>query len=231
MRSNKMNEKKFDKVNADEKVSGYVMRHRMPMIIVTAAVVAAIIIYSVYTVVTSKINEKGIARIDTIEYELTKDSSDLTETELETRRADAVTRISPYLRKSGIVGVRANMLAADISFERKNYAGAKAYWAAAAGKEKKAYTAPLALYNEAVCCEEMNDSANAVILYGKAADTADFLLSAHARFSQGRVYESLGDYKSAADAYNKINDKLPDDTWAHLGKTRLIALKAGGKIE
>ncbi|MCK9171621.1 MAG: tetratricopeptide repeat protein [Treponema sp.] len=226
-----MADKKINKANADEKVSGYVMRHRMPLIILTAVVVAGIVFYSVFTVITSKSNEKGIARIDTIEYELTKDSSGLQETELETRRAGAMTKITPYLKKGGIVGVRANMLAADIAYERKNYADAKTYWAAAALKEKKAYTAPLAYYNEAVCCEEANDLPNAVLLYGKAADTDEFLLAAHARFSQGRVYESQGDYKKAADAYNKVNDKSPDDSWAHLAKTRLISLKADGKIE
>lgn len=228
---NKMAGKKLDKVNADERLSGYVMRHRIPLIIVVTLVVAAIVVYSAYTIAASNINGKGIARIDTIEYELTKNSSDLPESDLETRRADAMTKITRYLKKGGIVGVRANMLAADIAFERKNYAAAKTYWAEAAGKGKKAYTAPLAYYNEAVCAEEMNNTADAVSLYGKAADTEDFMLAAHARFSQGRVYEAQGDYKNAADAYNKVNDKYPDDTWAHLAKTRLIALKAEGKTE
>lgn len=226
-----MAEKKFDKANADEKLSGYVMRHRIPIIIVTVVVVAAIVVYSVYTVVTTKVNEKGIASIDTIEYVLTKNSSDLSETELETRRADAMTKITPYLKKSGIVGVRATMLAADIAFERKDYTNAETYWKNAASKGKKSYTAPLAYYNEAVCSEELNKTADAAVLYGKAADAEDFMLAAHARFSQGRVYEVLGDYKNASDAYNKVNDKFPDDTWAHLAKTRLIALKTEGKIE
>ncbi|HAH61802.1 MAG TPA: hypothetical protein DCL73_06865 [Treponema sp.] len=226
-----MAEKRFDKANADEKLSGYMMRHRIPIIIVTTVVIAAIVVYSVCTVVATKVNEKGIAGIDTIEYELTKNSSDMSETELETRRADAMTNLTPYLKKNGIVGVRASMLAADIAFERKDYTNAETYWKNAAAKGKKSYTAPLAYYNEAVCSEELNNTADAAVLYGKAADAEDFMLAAHARFSQGRVYEALGDYKSASDAYNKVNDAFPDDTWAHLAKTRLIALQTEGKIE
>lgn len=226
-----MAEKKFENATAGEKLSGYVMRHRTPIIIITAVIVAAIIVYGVYATVTSKINDKGISQIDTIEYTLTKDSSTLSDTDIETRRAAAMTSIAPYLKKSGIVGVRANMLAAEIAYERKDYENAKDYWKKAASKGSKSYTAPLAYYNEAVCCEETGDLANAVKLYGKAADSEEFMLTAHARFSEGRVYEALGDYKNATVAYNKLNDASPDDTWAHLAKTRLITLKADGKIE
>jgi hypothetical protein len=226
-----MAEKKFENGTAGEKLSGYVMRHRTPIIIITAVIVAAIIAYGVYVTVNSKINDKGISQIDTIEYTLTKDSSALSDTDIEARRAAAMTGITPYLKKPGIVGVRANMLAAEIAYERKDYENAKGYWKKAALKGVKSYTAPLAYYNEAVCCEETGDLANAVKLYEKAADSEEFMLTAHARFSEGRVYEALGDYKNAADAYNKLNDAVPDDTWAHLAKTRLIALKADGKTE
>ena len=226
-----MAEQRFGKATAGEKLSGYVMRHRIPLIIMTAAIVIAIVVYGVVVAVSSKMTEKGIAAIDTIEYTFTKDSSELSDTDIETRRADAMTKLTPYLKKNGITGVRANMLAADIAYERKNFADAKKYWETAAAKAKKSYTAPLAYYNEAVCCEETNALADAAALYGKAADFADFMLSSHARFSQGRVYEAQNDYKKAAEAYNKLNDKSPDDTWAHLAKSRLIALKAEGKTE
>jgi len=228
-----MAEKRLDRshANADVRLSGYVTNHRIPLIIITAVIAAGIVGYCVFTIVSTKAHEYGIAHIDMIEYQLTNNSSSLSDTELETRRTDAMKNITPYLTKGGIVGVRANMLAAEIAYERKNYADAKTFWNAVSAKGKKSYTAPIAYFNEAVCSEEMNDTANAAVLYGKAADTEDFMLAAHARFSQGRVYEALGDYKKAAEAYNKVTDKTPDDTWAHLAKTRLISLKTDGKIE
>jgi len=226
-----MAEKKFEKAHADEKLSGYMMRHRISIIIIGAVIVAGIVGYSVFTIVSSSVNAKGIAVMDTIEYELTNKSSDLPESDLEARRTEAMSKLTPYLKKGRIVGVRADMLAAEIAYERRDFSGAKAYWEHAAAKGKKSYTAPLAYFNEAVCCEETNDLAGAVALYGKAADAEGFMLVTHALFSQGRVYEALGDYKNAALSYNKVNDKAPDDTWAHLAKTRLIALKAEGKIE
>jgi tetratricopeptide (TPR) repeat protein len=222
---------KTEKAHADEKLSGFMMRNRLPIIIIASVIVAAIIAYSVTVAVMAKVNEKGIAAVDTISYTLSDKSSDLSETDLEARRSDAMTKLTPYLAKGGITGVRANMLAAEIAYQRKDYPGAQKYWEAAASKGKKSYTAPIAYFNEASCFEETGDKAKAAEYYGKAADAEEFDLAAHARFSQGRVYEAQSDWKNAADTYNKLIDKTPDDTWAHLAKTRLIELKNEGKIQ
>ena len=226
-----MIEKKFEKATASERLSQFMLRHRMQIIILTAAVVTGIIVYGISAAVVSSSTAKGLSFVDTVEYDFTKDSDALSGSEIETRRSDAMTKLAPYLSKGGIVGVRANMLAADIAYARKDYAAAKSYWTAIAAKGAKSYTAPLAYYNMAVCDENIGNLADAAASYGKAADVKDFQLASHARFSEARTYESLGDYKKASESYAKLSAGALGDAWTNLAETRLIALKAEGKIE
>jgi tetratricopeptide (TPR) repeat protein len=226
-----MSEKKFDKATAGEKLSGFLTRNRIPVLTIGILLIAAIVVYAVTVTVITKVDEKGLAAVDMITYQLTDGSSGLSETELEGRRTTAMKQLEKYTNKNGIIGVRSDMLAAEISFERKNYADAKKYWDKTAAEGKKSYTAPLAYFNAAVCSEEMNDSATAVADYNKAAAVKEFGMAAHAQFNIGRIKESQGDYKGASEVYQKLIDKTPDDTWAHLAKSRQIALKTEGKVK
>ena len=226
-----MIEKKFEKATASERLSQFMLKYRMQIIILTAVIVTGIVAYGVSAAVVSSLTAKGISFVDTVEYEFTKDSDSLSDAEIETRRGEAMTKLTPYLSKGGIVGVRANMLAADITYARKDYAAAKSHWSAAASKGAKSYTAPLAYYNMAVCDENTGNLTDAAANYGKASDVKDFPLASHARFSEARTYEALGDYKKASEAYTKLTAAARADAWTNLAETRLIALKAEGKIE
>ncbi|MBC6720568.1 tol-pal system YbgF family protein [Treponema sp. Marseille-Q4130] len=226
-----MIEKKFEKATAGERLSQFMLRHRMQIIISAAVVIGAIVVYGISAAVVSSSTTKGISFVDTVEYDLMNASDPLSDAEIESKRSDAMTKLTPYLSKGGIVGVRANMLAAGIAYGRKDYAAAKAYWAAAAAKGAKSYTAPLAYYNIAVCDENTGNFSDAAASYGKAADVKDFPLASHARFSEARTYETLGDYKKAAEAYAKLSAGALGDAWTNLAETRLIALKAEGKTE
>ncbi len=226
-----MAEKKFEKATAGERLSQFMLKYRMQIIILTAAVVTGIVVYGISAAVVSSLTVKGISFVDTVEYDFIKGSDSLSDAEIETRRSDAMTKLTPYLSKGGIVGVRANMLAADIAYARKDYAAAKSYWTAVAAKGAKSYTAPLAYYNMAVCDENTGNLAEAAANYGKASDAKDFPLVSHARFSEARTYEALGDYKKASEAYTKLTANALGDAWTNLAETRLIALKAEGKIE
>jgi tetratricopeptide (TPR) repeat protein len=146
--------------------------------------------------------------VDAIEYTLTKDSSALSADEITTRQNKALEDVKPYLTKKNIVGVRANMLAADISFQKKDYNNSRTYWLAAVAAGKKAYTAPICWYNAAICSEELGDNENAAKQYESASNESDFLLVTHALFSLGRVKETLNDYTSASQAYQKMVQTL-----------------------
>jgi len=224
--------KKHQKEAADpeEKVGTFLERNRKPILICSIIILLAAIGVAVAFAVIEKTNEEGIAKVDSIEYSLSKDTASLADDQLASRINTAIEALGPYLGKKGIVGVRANMLAADISFQKKDFENSRTYYLAAAAASKKAYTAPVCAFNAAVCSEELNDNESAAKQYESSLESKDFLLAAHALFSLGRVKESLGDFTGAAQSYLKLATSYPDDDWTKLGQSRLIELKASGKV-
>ena len=49
-------------------------------------------------------------------------------------------------------------------------------------------------------------------------------------FNYARMLETKGDYATASAAYNELIDNFPNDSWANLAKSRIIALKKDGRI-
>ena len=85
-------------------------------------------------------------------------------------------------------------------------------------------------YNAAVCYEELGDTASAITYFQKAADTVGFGLASRALFNIGRIKDTAGDYEGAVTVYQQLNDAYPSDSWASLAMSRIIALRAEGKV-
>ncbi|MCQ2572411.1 MAG: tetratricopeptide repeat protein [Treponema sp.] len=222
---------KNEKTTSSEKLNSFIEKNRVCLFTVLGVLVVAVICYTIVLSVSSKSKEKALSQIDEITYVLTKDSAGLEDAELEAKRAVALEAVTPFLNKGGVAGVRANMLAADLAFQAKDFAKAFDYYAAAASKSKKSYTAPLAYYNMGVCAEQLGNAEDAIANYKKASDSEGFVLKSHALFSLGRAYESKNDNEKAAEAYNSIINGSPDDIWANVAKTRLLDMKAKGNIQ
>ncbi|MDE7141245.1 MAG: hypothetical protein K2O09_10935 [Treponemataceae bacterium] len=214
-----------------EKINAFLTRNRKVILTVCAFVAAAVIVGAVCVVVSARQTEKGLAKLDAIAYALMQNAAELAGDDLASRQETALSALAALTGKGGIVGTRANMLAADLYFQRKDYESAKDAWLKAAGAKKNAYTAPICRFNAAAAAENAGDLDTALDCYQKAADAAGFLLADHALFSVGRVYEAKQDFAAAAEAYRRLNDASPDSDWASLAKTRLIALKASGSID
>jgi len=220
-----------EKETASSRLNSYMEKNRKIFIGILAVVVVALVAFIVGVNVKNSSKDKALQAIDEITFTLTDGSSELEEGELNARRIDALDNLAKYVNKGGIVGARANMLCAELTYQQKKYEDAASYWSAAASKSKKTYIAPLAYYNMGASYEQMNKLDEAAANYKLAADNADFVLGTHAKFSYGRVLETQGKTAEAVAAYTELNDKSPDDTWAKLAKTRIIALKAEGKAE
>lgn len=216
---------KIERTTVGEKVSSYMESREKILITILVVLVVAIVSYVVCISAISKSNEKGLSALDAIEYSLTVNSSELSEEELDARRTVAIAHLQPYVSKSRVVGVRANLLAGEISYSKKDYQASAKYYFTAAEKDKKAYTAPIAYFNAGVSFENVEDFENAEKCYKAASESPDFLSVAHAYFSLGRVRESMGNVDGAIEAYKALNDKSPDSSWGNLAKSRLIALE------
>lgn len=216
---------------ASSKVNAVLEKNRKIVISCFVAIIAVIVVFVAVELIGNKSKEKNLAAVDALSYELTNGSATLEDAELDARRDEILTKLEPYTKKNGVAGVRANMLAAELAYQKADYEAAVAYWNATANKGKKSYTAPLANYNKGVCYEQLKNLDEAANAYKAAADSDDFILKSHAMFSYARVLETKGDIAGAVAEYQALNDAAPNDTWAKLAKTRLIDLKIQGKTE
>ena len=224
-------EKKKGDAGAQQKVENFLLRNRKPLLGVIAVLVVAAIAVSVVFCVLDVSRKAGLKAVDAIENTYTKNNDSLSDAELESRQNAALEALAPYLAKKSVVGIRASMLAAEIYFERKNFAESLTHWVNAASYNEKAYTAPICYYNAAVCNDEVGNKDEAASYYSKAAEKKDFYLASHALFNVGRIKESAGDYAGAVVAYQKAIDLYASDDYAKLSQSRIIALKADGKAE
>lgn len=198
---------------------------------ITAIVLVVIIAVVVFAILKSQAIEKGIAQFESISYSLTKDAAGLSAEDITARQNKALEDLAPLSEKKGAVGLRANMLIAEIKFAQKNYAEAREAWLKAVEAKSNNYTTSQCYYNAAVCSEELGDADSAISYYKSASEDEDFLLIDHALFSLGRVNETSQKYDDAKAAYEKLFNLHSSSSWGELAKSRLIALKASGLIQ
>lgn len=218
-------EKQFEKTTVSEKVADFVLSARGVLLVVMIVAVVAVAAFGTVTAVSVKASEKGLADIDSISYVMTKDSASLSDDELKARGDSALAALGKYTSKGGVVGVRANMLAAEIYFDQKDYDNASKAWTKAAEKGKKSYTAPLSYFNAAVAYEENGKTEEAEKAYRAVISYKDFDQIAHAKFSLARLLETKGSKDEAVAVYTELFNSLPDDAWAKLAKSRLLVLE------
>lgn len=195
-----------------------------------AGIAVVLVVFVAVVVAGSTINtkatEKGISEVDSIDYAFRKDADGITAEDLTARQDKALADLESLTVKGGITGVRANMLKAEILFQKNDFEGSRAAWAKAADTKKSIYTAAICNYNAAVCSENLNDLDCAVSYYTKAVKADEFYLIDHAYFSLGRVNEAKGDFEAAKAAYEKLNSIHPDSRWAPVAKDRLITIES-----
>ena len=221
----------YEEQTASKKLAGFIEKRKVAFITILVVLVCLLVGYIIFASVANSNKVKGLQAIDEITFEMTDKSSGLSDDEIAARLNTGLEKAGAYTKKGGIVGARANMLCADITYQQKKYAESAEYWKAAAEKSKKSYIAPLCYFNLAACLEETGNNEDAATYYKLAADNNSFVMRTHAMFSYGRLLEAKGDYATAAAAYTELNDNFSGDSWADLAKSRLIALKKDGKIE
>lgn len=213
------------------KLNTYMEKNKKIFLCALIVFIVALVGFIVGAKVINSSRDKALIEIDELTFTLTDDSASLEEGELNARRIDAIDNLAAYVNKGGIVGARANMLCADLTYQQGNYAESAEYWKKAAEKSPKSYIAPLAYFNMGACYEQLNNLDDAAANYKKAGDSDSFAMAAHAKFSYARIIEGQGKYAEAVAAYDDVTAKNPDSSWAKLAKTRIISLKAEGKAE
>lgn len=214
------------KKTTSEKLSSIIGKYKSVIIGVVAVIVIAIAAAAVIAGITDSSKLKALSAIDQIEADFVKEGEDLA-----VRQDAALEALNAYVGKNGVAGVRANFLAAEIAYQKKDFEAAKNFYSEAAKKSKKAYTGALNYVNAAVCAEETGNNEEAIKLYEEAVKDKEFFYRATALLNLGRVKESSGDFEGAVKSYQKLCDEYPSDVWVNFAKSRIIALKAANKVE
>ncbi len=222
---------KDEKKGTQEKLESFMMRNRVPLLALLGCLVLVAVVLCVVFGVGDLNRRKDLAALDAIEFTYTKGIDGLSDADIAARQDAALAGLNGYLGKKGIAGARAAMLAADIYFQRKDWAAGKDSYLKAAAAGEKFYTAAICYYNAGVCAEELGDNQAAASCYETAAGKEDFYLAPHALFNLGRISEALSDFAKAKESYQKIIDTYSGDEFTKLAHSRLIALKAAGKVD
>ncbi len=212
-----------------DSVGGFLTRYRVLFVGLIVALIVVAVAWGVLSSVSAASHRKGLDQLEGIVHTLSKADEDSVDAAREAALPQVLELASR--NKGNIVGLRANMAAAEIYFSQGQLAEARDCWLAAAAVEASAYTAPVCHYNAAVCAEELGDVAGAISCYESAlaSDACDF--KTHVLFSLGRLHEEGGDFASASESYMKLQDSYPSDSWTDLAESRLIALRAEGRIQ
>ena len=215
---------KNEKKTASSKVTVFLDTNKKVIIIFSVVVLVALAAFICCEVALSSSHKKNLIKIDEISYTLTNNSSELNEEDLTARRTAALDSLAAYTKKSGITGIRANMLAADLYYQVNDYENAVLCYEAAAKKNKGSYTNPVNAYNAAVCYEQLGNVEEASKAYKTAAYSKNQVIANHAKFSYGRTLEALGNTDEAVKVYTELADLEKADDWSRLAKTRLISI-------
>ena len=119
---------------------------------------------------------------------------------------------------------RAYTTLGEIYVLRKDWEKALTFYQKAGEAQPKSYTAGIAYFNAAACADELQQHDKALELYTLSGSYDDFPLKPRALFNIGRLEESLAHSDKAIEAYTKLTELYPDNDWALLAKSRIIAL-------
>ena len=198
--------KKIEKpASKSKQVNDFLKNNHVLLAVILAVIVLGVIGYTVVFNIYTNGVKTSLDKIEVIEYTLTKDAADITDESLIAQRQDtALSNVEPFLQKSGIVGARAGMLAADIYMQRSDWEKSRDLWLMAASKCKGSYLESLCSFNAANCLEELGENEKALECYTAVANDKEFLDRSRAWFSAGRIKEVLGDWEGAKAVYESI---------------------------
>lgn len=219
--------------NKDEKkpisviISEFLMKNRKIILSVIAVLSAILIAVVVYFIVIERKNTTATARIESLmeDWEKAKTEEEgQTLTESEDRLLEELSVIAARNKRLSS-GARANLVAAEIYYGREDWKNAREHYLDCIKAEEDIYTAAVAYYNAAVCSEELGEMDAAIDQYNKAYAHESFSQKSRALFNIGRIEEQRGNRDLAITSYEKLAEEYPEDTWALLAKSRILALQ------
>jgi tetratricopeptide (TPR) repeat protein len=214
--------------NIADKINNFVKNNRKAIFITIGLLLALFIGLVVYLSISDSINKKATALVDELtdrynELDLFNEEDYYTE-DVENLLADLKIFTQKYSRFPGSKGWA---IIAQIYSERKDWVSAQEAWLSAAKTGDKTYLGPVALFNAAAAAEEQGNLELAIELLEKClAHKFEFPAAARAQFSIGRLYETLGNFSAASDAYRTVIQNWSQmPVWPNLAHSRIAVIE------
>ncbi|MFI3257844.1 MAG: tetratricopeptide repeat protein [Spirochaetales bacterium] len=225
-----MDKSEIEKATFSNQLAAFITKFRLPILGVLGVLIMSAVVLGIVFAVTEAQTEKGLTTLD--ELALRLESLDIMSDSFASDQAVILAEAKELAKSTGgVVSVRSFLFVANSEFEAEQWADAKDSFLSAYEADKKAYTAPIALYNVATCSEELGEYDEAITYLTMASGYENFPLASRALFNIGRIEEISGNYQNAANMYQKLNDSFPNTQWANLAKSRLLSLQAEQKAE
>jgi len=217
-----------EKSSFTEKFSAFVQTNRKTILIVLGVLVVILIGTIVFISVRDYLNNRAIASVEEINLKF-EDlryylSDEYYQDDVNAVLAEA---ISFAEKNSGYAGSKAWSITAAIYSERKEWSKAEESWLNSARVGVNTYLGPIALFNAAVAAEEQGKLENAIELLKQClVHNFEFPAAPRAQFNIGRIYEQLGNYTAALEAYRDVIinwSNLP--VWHQLARSRMAAIE------
>jgi len=211
-----------------EKINGFIQRNRKGIILSTSAVFILIAGLVVFLSLQDVFGKKAIVEVEELNSRF-NDFRFLIEDEQYASDIDALLEdLNAFVKnKNGIAASKAWSIIAQIHSSRKNWQQAESAWLSAAKTGDKTYLGPISLFNAAAAAEEQGKLEQAIELLEKSvAHPFEFPAAPRAQFSIGRLYEQIGNYPEAIEAYRAVLinwQNIP--VWQHLAHSRIAAIE------
>ena len=222
-----LHEKTDENDSFSQKLTDFLVKYRKILITGLSVIIVCLITVFIVAAVKEKKSQTASEAIETIQsdWDAARTASDTTD--LASKEDEQLAKLEKIYKsnKHSYAGARASMTIAEIYFSRKDWKNAQDAYLMAAKSAPRAYTAGLNYYNAGMCADELGNEDEAIDYFNKANACENFALKSRALFSIGRIEEQRSNKDAAISAYEEVAEKYPDDDWALLAKSRIIALK------
>ena len=220
-----MAEQNEQMLSFSERCGQFLTQHRKPIVIILGMICAVVAIALIASSLTSRAAKNASVATEAIISEWT-DLRDKNTEDTAVKEDALVEKLEKQAAANGrtYAGFRAYTTLGEIYVLRKDWEKALDFYQKAGEALPKAYTAGIAYFNAAACADELQQHDKALELYALSACYDDFPLKPRALFNIGRLEESLSHSDKAVEAYTKLTEAYPDNDWALLAKSRIIAL-------
>lgn len=211
-------------------ISGFFVKNKKVVIMVLCAALVALAVLAILLVMNDRKQDELQSRIDGLQTKCEELFQKVEYTAEEYSELLAEIQEVEQAGKDSYAGVKAAYVLGLCYLNAKDYANAYDFFMKASAKDSVSYLAPLAVFNAAVCKENLGDTQAAMSLYERVpADFGyDTGIAPKALFNSARLHLANGDIDLARSAFQQIVDQYSSASsgseYAALSKNALMTL-------